>query len=395
MHVGGGASYQRVPDVEVHGSINTYALTRSYISREDSWYLGSGAQSSFLPKPFGANPSNPWTLNWWHSLYSFVYTDGWTVGSSVWTVRTLEGAVVQYIACSSGPDACFAQLAPNSRATNSKLYWAGSGNYFIFFHQGGMRFVYADAWTPPAEPSHARFFITRIEDKQYPGSGSPRVLASVQYGIPVDGSCPGLDASPNGVPYVQSLTTEDGAQLRFQYKRLPASHGLVPQECVLDSVSLVDRQADGGSAPVTVAQYSYVLDGGTETAGLLSSVAHPISQQTEAYAYADGGLPIFATYSNGTLTSYHEDDYALQVRLDRSLAGIYAFAYSGSAPCGSGSAAATCRYAQTRHSRTTTARGGGFTSGSFDFSRDYLMHWTNFSTGPKLYEYEDTCVGLY
>ena len=67
VHIGGGASYQRVPDVEVHGSINTYALTRSYISREDSWYLGSGTQGSFLPKPFGASTSTSRTsaANFW------------------------------------------------------------------------------------------------------------------------------------------------------------------------------------------------------------------------------------------------------------------------------------------------------------------------------------------
>src|SRR5215472_5716044 len=145
------------------------------------------------------------------SLYSFVYADGWTVGSSIWTVRNLEGAVVQYIACSTGTQACFAQLASNSRNTTSKLYWTGSN--FIYFHQSGTRFIYSSPWIPPSDPSRPRFFLTQIEDKQYAASGgAPRILASVQYGVPLDGNCPGLEASSSGVPYIQSVSTEDGAQ---------------------------------------------------------------------------------------------------------------------------------------------------------------------------------------
>src|SRR5262249_59114150 len=122
---------------------------------------------------------------------------------------------------------------------------------------------------------------------------------------------------------------------------------------------------------------------------------YPNSQRTESYAYSDGGIPAFSVFSNGTLTSYHQENPAHQVDFAASVNERAIYGYSGASSCGSGSAAASCRYAQRRTSSIPSARWGGVLDGTINFSRNYTLHWTDFSTAPKLYEYEDTCTGGY
>jgi RHS repeat-associated protein len=192
------------------------------------------------------------------------------------------------------------------------MYWTGGGSngYFILYKNTGQRYVYDVRWTKPDDPYRATyFFLGRIESPQYQASGGPAaVQLSLAYADPNLG-CPGLDpvhhpGSTPGAPYLHSATTADGTTVLFYYKALPSYPIDVGPltECVLDRIAVQDQLSDAGINEKTVAQYTYVADGGSaEWAGLLRAVTLPeySPPRVSNYSYNSGSQTAFIETQSG------------------------------------------------------------------------------------------------
>jgi RHS repeat-associated protein len=278
-------------DVEVKSALGALRWLRKYVSTDETWAyqaLVGGEGEYFLPKPFGASPGHVGSLRWWHGLYSFVYPQGWVPGVSTWAVRDVDGAVLEYEACSAGAQACFARPRTTSRWSSAQLYWTGGGaeqGHFLLIRPGDGRYVYAAQWRPPAGPRW-RYFLSQVEEEVRPATGAPRVRWSLGYSTPE--GCPGASATGNGVPYLSSVTTGNGATLRPTWQRLRSVHtstqwGPGGYECVLQSIALEREPNAGNHTPVTVAEYNYPYWWGEPYAGALASVYYPETGNLVAY----------------------------------------------------------------------------------------------------------------
>ena len=395
-----------VTEFSIAGSIAPFALTRSYVSSEKTWayeeILGT-LTAPFVPKPFGSAPAWPASLRWWHELYSFIYPFGWTPGNSIWSFQEGDGSTTDFVACSNGTTSCFATPTTKATEATAKLYWqntGGSNGYFIVFYPA-RRYVFQDIWMPPASGIQ-RFFLSRIEDAQYPLSGgSTRVVAQLSYALP-NPSCPGQSAGQNpGVPYLSQVTTADGAQFTFQYRLVTTFRSSPTQECVLGSISVLDK-SDGGTTPLV--QYAYVTDGGVETPGLLASATWSM-RGTESYQYNGSGITISEAPTPGgvgTPITKHQPSQPYPDAIDTDLQfspatngfisqlGLNAPA---SASCASGSFSPYCQSAAIESlTFPTMSRGDGdFNSGPPPAGRDHYMETTTLNVGRRLKKYVDTC----
>jgi len=278
-------------DIGIQGSLGGFNFVRKYVSTDNTWayqsLVGNSAQP-FLPKPFGSSPSNVNSLRWWHALYSFVQPKGWIPGVSTWAVRDTDGAVLEYEACSAGSTACFAKPRTTSLWSTSRLYWSGTA--FTFFKEGEGRFIYQAEWTSPPSGSGIvrRFFLSRVVEEGDTASGGSRVRMALQYAAPPMAGCPGLSTQGNGVPYLATVTAEDGAQLRLSYRLVRSAHAAPGQECVLDQLSLVkDPNAaapEQSQGETVVAQYRYPTLNGVPVAGLLAAVEYPETGDVVSYS---------------------------------------------------------------------------------------------------------------
>jgi len=391
------SSRHDVMDFSLGGTIAPFALTRSYVSSEKTWafekLLGS-LGDPLVPKPFASSAAWRASLRWWHSLYSFVYPRGWSPGSSTWTLQEGDGSITNFVACSDGTSSCFATPSPNYSETRAKLYWqntGGTNGYFIVFFPSG-RHVFQDVWSAG---SVRRFFLSRIEDAQYPlPGGTARVVAQLSYAVP-NPSCPGQSSGSNpGVPYLSQVTTAEGAQINFQYQ-------LLAGECVLSSVSLADR-SDGGTIPLV--QYAYGPDGGVQLAGFLTSSTWP-ARGAQSYQYAgDAGITILEAPAPGaaaTAMTKHQPSSGYPNAIDTDLqlsSGTGLVAQLGlnapvAASCTSGSFSPLCQTAATEDvTFPNMSRGDGqFTSGPPPAGRTYLMETTSVDIGRRTKGYVDTC----
>ncbi|MBN8232579.1 RHS repeat-associated core domain-containing protein [Corallococcus macrosporus] len=265
-------------DLGVQGELGGLNFLRKYVSTDNFWSYQSmlgNSNEPFLPKPFGSSPSRTSSLRWWHTLYSFVYVKGTTPGVSTWAVRDIEGEVLEFAACSLTSAGCFAAPRTTSRWSNASLYRAADGT-FVLVKPGEGRFVYASKWM--ANGVVSRYFLTRVEEDRL--SGTPRVRLSLAYATPTNVSitCPGASTLGNGVPYLSTVTTEEGATLRLVYRQIYAKPPSPVWECVISQLMLrTNPNAPAGTSPQesVVAEYKYALLPDFETAGVLAGVDYP------------------------------------------------------------------------------------------------------------------------
>ncbi|MCP3163627.1 hypothetical protein [Myxococcus qinghaiensis] len=267
-------------DVSLQGSVGGLSFVRKYISSDSTWkYMSmlSAGKAPFLPSPFGASPTFRNSLRWWHGFYSFVRPRSFIPGLSTWAVRDTDGAILEYTACDPGSTGCFATPRPTTQWSGSQLFWTGgTPGSFILTQPGLGRFVYAAIWQSPLSHYPARYFLTRVEDEVLSGSGAPRVRLTLQYAVPPVADCPGLSVLGNGVPYLDTVTTADGARLKLYYKQVKSHHkdqldtavGPQGKECVLDRLALRNDPNSGSTAETVVASFNYVKIGGKRSGGM-------------------------------------------------------------------------------------------------------------------------------
>ncbi|MCY1019868.1 RHS repeat-associated core domain-containing protein [Pyxidicoccus sp. MSG2] len=281
-------------DLGLHGELGGFNFVRKYVSTDTFWsyqsMLGASGEP-FVPKPFGSSPSRQTSMRWWHTLYSFVHQQGLTAGVSTWTVRDTDGEVLEFFACKNTGSGCFATPRKTSRWSNASLFFAG-GSY-VLIKPGVGRYVYASGWAASGAPIK-RYFLTRIEEDRL--TGTPRVRLSLDYApqtlVNPYGQtvvCPGQSTLGNGVPYLATVTTEEGSKLRLYYRVINSRHSSPATECVLDRLAMRKNPNSTDSAlsqeEVTVAQYRYPVPSGFgfQAAGLLSSVEYPETGDVVTY----------------------------------------------------------------------------------------------------------------
>ncbi|MBZ4408933.1 hypothetical protein K8640_11960 [Myxococcus sp. XM-1-1-1] len=285
-------------DVSLQGSVGELSFVRKYVSSDWTWkymsMLNAGA-APFLASPFGASPTSRGSLRWWHGFYSFVRPKSFIPGVSTWAVRDTDGAALEYTACDPGTTGCFATPRPTTQWSSSQLFWTGGApGSFILIQPGVGRFVYSSVWQASQPFFPNKYFLTRVEDEVLSGTGSPRVRLTLQYAAPSLPDCPGLSATGNGVPFLDTVTSADGARLKLYYKQVKSHHDAVdpagsPQgnECVIDRLALRDNPNSGSTAETVVARFNYVKVGTLEYAGALQSVVYP--ETGDVLTYADNG----------------------------------------------------------------------------------------------------------
>ncbi|MCY1047444.1 hypothetical protein OV208_39465 [Corallococcus sp. bb12-1] len=284
-----------VADLGIHGEQGGLNFVRKYVSTDNFWsyqsMLGNSTEP-YIAKPFGSSPTRQSSLRWWHTLYSFVYVQGAVPGASTWAVRDTEGEVLEFAACQDTGSGCFATPRTNSRWSNASLFKAADGS-FVLVKPGEGRYVYSSRWM--ANGVVRRHFLTRIEEDRL--AGTPRVRLTLAYATPPPFNqngqafvCPGESSLYNGVPYLSTVTTEEGARLRLSYRAVNTRPGTVPgTECVLDTLYL--RKNPNSANPVlsaaetAIAVYHYPLAPGLsfEAAGLLSRVDFPETGDSVSY----------------------------------------------------------------------------------------------------------------
>ncbi|WP_375759283.1 RHS repeat-associated core domain-containing protein [Corallococcus exercitus] len=280
-------------DVGIHGEQGGLNFVRKYVSTDNFWsyqsMLGNSTEP-FIAKPFGSSPTRQSSMRWWHTLYSFVHFQGSVPGVSTWAVRDTEGEIIEFAACQLTGSGCYATLRTNSRWSNASLFWASTGT-FILTKPGEGRFVYGHRWTATAGGLVRRFFLSRIEEDRL--TGTPRVRLTLTYAAPPPFNqngqvfaCPGASALGNGVPYLSTVTTEEGSRLRLSYRPVISAPGVTPgMECVLDTLYLRNNPNSGSSVETAVAVYHYPLASGLsfEQAGLLSRIDYPETGDSVSY----------------------------------------------------------------------------------------------------------------
>ncbi len=214
-----------------------------------------------------------------------------------WSVRYGNGQVANFGACTPVGGGCFAPVADDSREVSHKLYFDSTNDVLTLFTDEG-RYVYGARWIPSSGTK--RYFLSRIEASEYATAGGTRVRATLAYQQPA--GCPGASAAGGtaGTPYLATVTTAEGAQLKFLYNTTLAVPGSkVPTECVLSNIQLLDRQSG---------LFNDVVVYGYDTSGRLSTADFP--QRTvlnggalrQTFSYVNGGSPGFVVTENGLTT---------------------------------------------------------------------------------------------
>lgn len=306
-------------DVQVATSLGAFSLTRSYTVSTDAFdtfvrYVASGQRHPF-PKPFGGSPKRPHALQWWHSLYSYVEErptffnddpDSTIAAAATWIVRDTSGAETRFSPCwneANLSQACFA--APDlgstystSFKTRDRLLWNGSS--FTLYKPGEGRYYYQSLWQKEgSEWTRRVYFLTRIEDEQYPdmgGTGKRRTLVSLTYKSP--STCSGVPgvSENGGVPYIDKATTADEDSIQFNYVLKPNDQGT--NECVLSHLTWMGRKSGDPLTGKELVRYAY-----PGVAGLLASVARPEAFQTVEYGYGTDTAPEWQIRINGRLVT--------------------------------------------------------------------------------------------
>ncbi len=228
-----------------------FEFTRFYTSSLDEWRRGQGV--SGVSPPFGTNPVHPTTVNWSHSLFSFVHELGGT--NCQVSVRRTNGSLLSFTGCGSG------FMTPDVRALElgARLFRTGTG---FELYDGNRRFDYTKT------------------------SGTARLLTSIRDGV-VSANRPPLAlisyARQCGGDLVIRYVTVGGQspQLTFNYGAAPGVGN-----CVLSSITFGSQRVD----------YQY------STQGLARAYGEAFD---ESYDYPEYG-GVFAVRSYGSARIRHQ-----------------------------------------------------------------------------------------
>jgi RHS repeat-associated protein len=303
FHIASGNIVDRKNDLSVPTSVGEVSILRTFTSDPSLWALGKGSDFApplaDIPKPFGASPSNPGSLNWWHSLFSFVFED---IAASSVTVHDTYGRMLRYLPCNA--TGCWLANAPGDQANRDRLQTGALNGAlgYVLYDEDGTKFEYAE----PRTGTHAgtKYFLTRIRNP------SDEDLATITYQTPTVSADGGVVACPNtcsggdagtastcttGAPYISTVALPNGASVKFSYEGLYGPNGL---ECVVSQLSTTGA---GGETPVM--HYDYFNNQPGLISGATSLGAVPAST---TYEYPDGGVIIRGT-AGEVIASYSLD----------------------------------------------------------------------------------------
>jgi RHS repeat-associated protein len=404
-----GNSYFRFTDLTIPGTIGRLNFLRLYSSNDSSWDPEADnnnplqtSGTTFIPRPFGVSPRNASSLRWWHNFFTLVYVQGWVTNVSGWYVMDPDGHRQVFLACSNGLTSCFAANENNhNQGGRDLLYWTatGGGNgYFTYFREGDGRYIYDKKWVMQGGSLPAsRFFLGKIESTRYGLSPNPApTIATLAYAMPSGLSgCPqGGTGTDTGVPYVSSVTTDEGNQLKFYYSSVTSPLNIrtgFPTECVLSAVKTVDRPSGTETTAV-----SYTYDSNTESDGRITAAALA-SGQTDNYTYVSGTTPIFQA-TRGGLTLVNHSYTSTQVTAETNSGGqnFNPISYAGTTTCSSPDPALDCTGTPSVRNVIDTYSGAGDgTSTNPNFQRSFQVVTTRATAehGPRTYLYTDSCSG--
>jgi len=307
VHVAGNA-LNRYTDVELLGTFG-FKFLRQYVNDTQFWRadlsLAGQTYNTFVPRPFGASQNQVDSLFWSHNLFTYVFDD--FGAPRRWWLRNFDGNTYSFNPCADLSQPCWARPYDGSN-DRMRLFWSGGASgYFVVYHSSGEKFVYDARWEPSAGTGVKHYFLRSVQSPQYSASGGPAAThLTLTYADPPGLTCHGRGpGSSLGTPYISSVTTADGTVASLYYKSVGSTPGIqgIGPECVLDKVTIQDN-ADGGQR--TLVQYSYVLDGGQEWAGLLRSATQPeyTPPRVLNYEYLDGGSNAFIASQAGYVQTY-------------------------------------------------------------------------------------------
>jgi hypothetical protein len=287
FHIASGNIVDRKKDLSVPTSVGEVSIFRTFNSNSSLWALGKGSDFALpladVPKPFGASPSNPASLNWWHSLFSFVFED---IAASSVTAHDVHGRMLRYLPCNA--TGCWLANAPGAQANRDRLRTGALNGAlgYVLYDEDGTKFEYAE----PRTGTHAgtKYFLTRIRNP------SDEDLATIAYQTPTVSADGGVVACPNtcsggdagtpsacttGAPYISTVALPNGTSVKFSYEGLYGPNGL---ECVVSQLSTTGA---GGETPVV--HYDYFNNQPGLVSGASTLGANPTSI---TYEYPDGGV---------------------------------------------------------------------------------------------------------
>ncbi|MBF5044513.1 MULTISPECIES: RHS repeat-associated core domain-containing protein [Myxococcaceae] len=310
MSIGSLEPTYRSTDFTVQTSFGAFQFTRSYASSEKAWKVRPDTPGQPLYRlegtPFGNDGAS---LHWWHNLFSFVaLKPGYLPHSKEdpapidprWALRDVDGKLSEFTVCSPAPcwaGTKFQGVTIEGAKAEERLYYLGGGGGFILYrpearYHFAKRYDYqtldrTGAGSVPVDVY--TYFLTRIEDGQYPATGGlPRNRLVLSYDPPssATGDC------KFGAPRVQRADTPNQTYLQFNYEELPSSSAEGYGECVLRSVELKSAAADGGSSGSTLVSYQYWQPSGTgEKAGRIAGAYFPETGRRVSYSVGTPQAP--------------------------------------------------------------------------------------------------------
>ncbi|NNC03988.1 hypothetical protein HJC10_14175 [Corallococcus exiguus] len=391
-------------DIGLYGELGGLNFVRKYVSTDNFWsyqsMLGNSAEP-FIAKPFGSSPTRQSSMRWWHTLYSFVHVQGAVPGVSTWAVRDTEGEVIEFSACLVTGSGCYAALRTNSRWSNASLFWTSTGS-FILTKPGEGRFIYSHRWTATPGGLVRRFFLSRIEEDRL--TGTPRARLTLTYATPppfTQGgqvfACPGASALGNGVPYLSTVTTEEGSRLRLSYRPVHAAPDAIPgTECVLDTLYLRNNANSSDPTETAVAVFHYPLGAGLsfERAGLLSRIDYPETGDSVSYEDTTATTATATAWKisvNQSALTGHEYQSGKVASVSTGTTTSMAMS-AGSGDCDGPAAMGGGSNCVPPSAEPTTATSGDSAGTSVQFRRKFFSRSTAYAPYAILDGVQDTCV---
>lgn len=222
-------TYHRATDFEIQTGLGVFSFQRMYTSSLASWRppstgFGGNGVLKYRATPFGSPELSTGdradSINWWHSLFSYVATAG-DAGVAVYDT---DGVVHQFVGAS-----------PWSRFISKYSLSSGADDSLVFdsgefrFVTRGRTLVFSESMAEQCSGACRNLYpLVAIEDS------SGRELAALSYFQGVDGGgevprgCPySADAGVLAFPYINEVQLAGGSVLQFEYGAIANEGGLL------------------------------------------------------------------------------------------------------------------------------------------------------------------------
>ncbi|WP_434390255.1 RHS repeat-associated core domain-containing protein [Melittangium boletus] len=371
VNIATGTSTERIEDARYTDSLGTLTFERMFSSRANEWIYDAPLVG--VPKPFGASPVSPDSVEWWHNWLSVVVEHQFH-----WSVRTREGGLLRFLPCTGVT--CEAAPADGNASRPERLKRIVGG--YELRQADGTRLVYTSRYVATAGGRN-RYFLTKIL------SSTEKELAALTYATPAGlTGCPqGATGTTAGVPYLWTVKTQAGGTLLLNYKALDRVGG--GRECVIASLWRGLPPTNSNAGLQLVANYTYVSTNSAERPGRLAEAAYRSSKGNEHYSYA---WLKFGIERMGTQLTRHQ--YGEDGRVKTATGEGYAAAITWEPTTGSCVPGSNCcgQVPQLRQvSDSYTGRGNGM-EGSAGMSSTYAtLSNHGQESQPRLYQRTDAC----